>query len=78
MWVASMLCSSCIPYDIDYKCRDCGHEFPVTVEEDASIVVDGEEYEYSLLISARAAILTIRWIQSLRRRFRVEGRRHRS
>jgi DNA-directed RNA polymerase subunit RPC12/RpoP len=51
VWVAPLLCSSCLPYDIDYRCRDCGHEFSVTVEEDASIVVDGEEYEYSLLIS---------------------------
>lgn len=51
MWVAPVLCNSCIPYTIDYRCRDCGQEFQVEIQEDASVLVDGERLEYLLMVS---------------------------
>lgn len=41
IWVAPGLCSSCVPYDMEYRCNSCGYEFQVTVNNDGSAHIPG-------------------------------------
>lgn len=40
--MAPRLCSKCLPATIEFTCTDCGNEFPVEVDSDAAIRVDGD------------------------------------
>lgn len=51
MRVVPLLCSNCLPYDIEHRCLNCDHVFQVEIREDASIVVNGEVFELLLLVS---------------------------